>query len=160
MVRILSAPILALPGQHNNKSNLPYPGDTMKRTAIGACLLMSLAACGSDGTNTTATTNSPAAATPAAGAYDSALAFDKTRYTTINITIDGVKTPVRWYKEVCYVGKPIAMAASQVSHSMRNTGPCRGPSADDDSFSGTRAALLNTGAPAPSGRWCAASGSG
>ncbi|NVM77735.1 hypothetical protein FHW83_003558 [Duganella sp. SG902] len=87
----------------------------MKRTAIGASLLMSLAACGSDGTNTTATTNSPAAATPAAGAYDSALAFDKTRYTTINVTIDGVKTPVRWYKEVCYVGKPIAMAASQVS---------------------------------------------
>lgn len=87
----------------------------MKRTAIGASLLMSLAACGSDGTNTATTTNSPAAATPAAGAYDSALAFDKTKYTTINVTIDGVKTPVRWYKEVCYVGKPIAMAASQVS---------------------------------------------
>jgi hypothetical protein len=88
----------------------------MKRTTIGACLLMSLAACGSDGTNaaatTTPTTTVPATATPA-GAYDSALAFDKTKYTTINVTIDGVQTPVRWYKEVCYVGKPVLMASSQ-----------------------------------------------
>jgi hypothetical protein len=35
------------------------------------------------------------------GAYDAALAFDKSKYTTINVTIDGVKTPVRWYREVC-----------------------------------------------------------
>lgn len=84
----------------------------MKRTAIGASLLMTLAACGSDGASSAATT-STTTATPV-GAYDSALAFDKTKYTTINVTIDGVKTPVRWYKEVCYVGKPIAMAASQV----------------------------------------------
>jgi hypothetical protein len=86
----------------------------MKRTAIGASLLMTLAACGSDGSSSAATTTAPSTATPV-GAYDSALAFDKTKYTTINVTIDGVKTPVRWYKEVCYVGKPIAMAASQVS---------------------------------------------
>src|SRR5471032_879377 len=85
----------------------------MIRTTIGACLLLSLAACGSD--------SAPAATPPAAttapavvvGAYDTALAFDKTKYTTINVTIDGVKTPVRWYKEVCYVGKPVAMAATQ-----------------------------------------------
>ncbi|MTV39420.1 subtype B tannase [Duganella radicis] len=87
----------------------------MKRTAIGSCLLLSLAACGSDNTNATTTTTAPTVTAPVTGAYDSALAFDKTKYTTINVTIDGVKTPVRWYKEVCYVGKPIAMAASQTS---------------------------------------------
>jgi hypothetical protein len=69
----------------------------MKRTAIGASLLMTLAACGSDGASSAATT-STTTATPV-GAYDSALAFDKTKYTTINVTIDGVKTPVRWYKK-------------------------------------------------------------
>jgi len=92
----------------------------MKRTAIGASLLMTLAACGSDGASTAATATAPATAAPV-GAYDSALAFDKTKYTTINVTIDGVKTPVRWYKEVCYAGKPIAMAASQVGLSGATT---------------------------------------
>ncbi|MHA4867197.1 subtype B tannase [Duganella sp. PWIR1] len=85
----------------------------MKRTAIGTCLLLSLAACGSDNSNaTTNTTTTTPIVTAPVGAYDSALAFDKTKYTTINVTIDGVKTPVRWYKEVCYVGKPVLMASS------------------------------------------------
>lgn len=47
------------------------------------------------------------------GVYDSQLAFDKTNYTTITVTLDGVATPVRWYREVCYVGKPMALAPVQ-----------------------------------------------
>jgi hypothetical protein len=49
----------------------------------------------------------------AAGAYDNQLAFDKTQYTTITIMLDGVSTPVRWYREVCYVGKPMKLAPVQ-----------------------------------------------
>lgn len=88
----------------------------MIRTTSGLCLLLSLAACGSDSGPTAATPVTPVAPTApvaAVGAYDSALAFDKSKYTTINVTIDGVKTPVRWYKEVCYVGKPVLMATTQ-----------------------------------------------
>ena len=48
------------------------------------------------------------------GQYDSALAFDPTRYTTITVTIDGTSVPVRWYKEVCYVARPQLMASTQV----------------------------------------------
>ena len=47
------------------------------------------------------------------GVYDAALAFDKTKYTTIVVTLDGVGTPVRWYREVCYVGKPMSLAPQQ-----------------------------------------------
>ncbi|OLL28123.1 hypothetical protein BTH42_29580 [Burkholderia sp. SRS-W-2-2016] len=83
------------------------------RTMLGTGLLMSLAACGSDHSDTAATTTTPAATAAATGVYDSALAFNKDGYTTINVTIDGVQTPVRWYKEVCYVGKPIEMAGTQ-----------------------------------------------
>jgi len=49
----------------------------------------------------------------AAGAFDSQLAFDKAKYTTITVTLDGVATPVRWYREVCYVGKPMSLAPTQ-----------------------------------------------
>ena len=44
-----------------------------------------------------------------AGAYDSQLAFDKAKYTTVTVTLDGVSTPVRWHREVCYVGKPMKL---------------------------------------------------
>lgn len=47
------------------------------------------------------------------GTYDTQLAFDKTKFTTINVTLDGVATPVRWYREVCYVAKPMALAPVQ-----------------------------------------------
>jgi hypothetical protein len=47
------------------------------------------------------------------GVYDSQLAFDTTKYTTITVTLDGVATPVRWYREVCYVGKPMRLAPQQ-----------------------------------------------
>lgn len=85
----------------------------MKRTTMSACLLLSLAACGSDNGPADAVAATPAPPATQVGAYDSALAFDKTKYITINVTIDGVNTPVRWYKEVCYVGKPILMATTQ-----------------------------------------------
>ncbi|MEN9559523.1 MAG: hypothetical protein RLZZ502_734 [Pseudomonadota bacterium] len=54
-----------------------------------------------------------AADPPIQGVYDTALAFDKTKYTTINITIDGTPTPVRWYREICYVGNPMKLASPQ-----------------------------------------------
>lgn len=47
------------------------------------------------------------------GAYDSQLVFDRTQYKTITVTLDGVATPVRWYRELCYVGKPMKLAPRQ-----------------------------------------------
>ncbi|GGX96896.1 hypothetical protein GJV26_09180 [Massilia dura] len=75
----------------------------LKACAAAAAMLLALTACGSDNDNALV------------GVSDSALAFDSTKYTTINITIDGVQVPVRWYKEVCYVAKPVAMSATQTS---------------------------------------------
>jgi hypothetical protein len=49
------------------------------------------------------------------GAYDRLLSFDKSKFTSITVTIDGASVPVRWYKEVCYVAKPVLMAATQTS---------------------------------------------
>ncbi|GAA3909895.1 subtype B tannase [Microbacterium invictum] len=54
-------------------------------------------------------------------AEDAALAFDATAYTTIGVTIDGVDTPVRWYKEVCYVADPIEVATTQNGRPIENT---------------------------------------
>ncbi|GGY51221.1 subtype B tannase [Pseudoduganella albidiflava] len=79
---------------------------TLKACALGASLLLALAACGSGN-------DSNAAA--AVGVSDSALVFDSAKYTTINVTIDGAQVPVRWYREVCYVAKPVAMAATQTA---------------------------------------------
>ncbi len=47
------------------------------------------------------------------GQFDSQLAFDASKYTTITVTVDGVSTPVRWYREVCYVAKPMQLAPTQ-----------------------------------------------
>ena len=55
-----------------------------------------------------------------AGAYDSQLAFDKAKYTTITVTLDGVSTPVRWYREVCYVGKPMKLSPDQRGSAVDN----------------------------------------
>jgi hypothetical protein len=46
------------------------------------------------------------------GTSDKVLKFDPSAYTTLNVTIDGSPTKVRWYKEVCYVAKPTTVAAS------------------------------------------------
>lgn len=54
------------------------------------------------------------------GVYDAALAFDRTKYTTITVTLDGVSTPVRWYREVCYVGKPMQLAPMQGATAVDN----------------------------------------
>ena len=64
--------------------------------------------------------SSGAATTASAGAYDSQLVFDKTKYTTITVTLDGVSTPVRWYREVCYVGKPMTLAPVQSAGAVDN----------------------------------------
>src|SRR3954451_1605177 len=44
---------------------------------------------------------------------DVALAFSTTAYTTITVNLDGQPTPVRYYKELCYVANPVAAAAQQ-----------------------------------------------
>ncbi|MFJ7300102.1 subtype B tannase [Streptomyces sp. NPDC099088] len=44
---------------------------------------------------------------------DAALAFDSAAYTTITVSVDGRPMNVRWYKEICYVAKPVAAAAQQ-----------------------------------------------
>lgn len=54
------------------------------------------------------------------GVYDSTLTFDKTKYTTITVTLDGVSTPVRWYREVCYVGKPMKLSPDQRGSAVDN----------------------------------------
>ncbi|SEB24884.1 subtype B tannase [Variovorax sp. YR216] len=101
----------------------------LTRTALGASLLISLAACGggsgnsaglaalagSGTTSSTSTTSTPSPAAAGPGVYDSKLAFDasKAPYTTITVKLDGVDTPVRWYREVCYVGTPMKLAPQQ-----------------------------------------------
>ena len=86
-----------------------------KRSAVASAIaLMSattlLTACG--GSDAVATPE-PVVVAAGPGVFDSALAFDKTKFTTITITLDGVSTPVRWYREVCYVGKPMKLAPVQ-----------------------------------------------
>ncbi|MGV9557305.1 subtype B tannase [Streptomyces sp. NPDC003522] len=49
----------------------------------------------------------------AADPQDAALDFDSAAYTTIAVTVDGRPMKVRWYKEICYVAKPVAAAARQ-----------------------------------------------
>ncbi|MBF5006079.1 subtype B tannase [Diaphorobacter caeni] len=85
------------------------PGFARSVLAVAACgaIALGLAGCGGgDGDNDSAA---------AVGVNDAALKFDATKYTTINVTIDGTKVPVRWYPEVCYVAKPTEMAATQTS---------------------------------------------
>jgi len=50
--------------------------------------------------------------TPGGDAQDAALAFDQAAYTSISVTIDGVATSVRWYKEICYVANPETVPAA------------------------------------------------
>lgn len=73
---------------------------------------------GSGGNGSGGGTTTPDAAGP--GVYDSKLAFDKAKYTTITVTLDGVSTPVRWYREVCYVGKPMTLAPTQSAGAVDN----------------------------------------
>jgi hypothetical protein len=61
------------------------------------------------------------AAQSAMATPNSALTFDKANYTSINVTIDGTTVPVRWYKEICYVAKPVEMAATQTKFGRETT---------------------------------------
>src|SRR6187549_3337071 len=88
--------------------------------AISAAGLLS--ACGGDDSDTPVTP-APTTSTPEVvgpGVYDTQLAFDKTKYTTITVTLDGVSTPVRWYREVCYVGNPMKLAPTQQAGAVDN----------------------------------------
>ncbi|MCX7278051.1 MAG: hypothetical protein NTZ15_12135 [Burkholderiales bacterium] len=87
-----------------------------KRRALAA----SIAAISVTGLITACGGGSAASTTAGPGVYDSQLAFDKTKYTTITVTLDGVSTPVRWYREVCYVGKPMQLAATQSAGAVDN----------------------------------------
>jgi hypothetical protein len=53
-------------------------------------------------------------------AADHALAFDPAGYTTIEVTIDGEPSEVRWYHEVCYVADPVLMASEQKGSAIDN----------------------------------------
>ncbi|MEY4414440.1 MAG: hypothetical protein RIQ53_1733, partial [Pseudomonadota bacterium] len=75
-----------------------------------------LSACGGGDSTAAATTTT----TTTTGAYDGQLAFDKSTYTTLTVTLDGVSTPVRWYREVCYVAKPMTLAPTQSAGAVDN----------------------------------------
>lgn len=85
---------------------------------FGGSLL--IAGCGGGSDTAAATPTTPVVETAGPGVYDSQLAFDATKYTTITVTLDGVATPVRWYREVCYVGKPMALAPNQRGSNVDN----------------------------------------
>ncbi|NML44422.1 hypothetical protein HHL11_11715 [Ramlibacter sp. G-1-2-2] len=91
--------------------------------AISASALVTACGGGSssaDAGTTTGTTTTTTTDTAGPGVFDTALAFDKTKYTTITVTLDGVSTPVRWYREVCYVGKPMKLAPTQSAGAVDN----------------------------------------
>jgi hypothetical protein len=85
-----------------NRSTLrPIPA--LRKTAAGVAVALSVL---SNAAPVQAADNT-------AGTYDRQLAFDASKFTTINVTIDGQSVPVRWYKEVCYVAKPTQMKPDQ-----------------------------------------------
>ncbi|WCN04936.1 subtype B tannase [Streptomyces sp. M92] len=82
-------------------------------------LLRGVAFAGSLALAALAVPTSAAVAAPTAGRghtvdpQDAALDFDSAAYTTITVTVDGSPVNVRWYKQICYVAKPVAAAAQQ-----------------------------------------------
>jgi|GEM_PF-462443 len=58
--------------------------------------------------------------TASTGVFDSQLTFDNTKYKTINVMLDGKPTAVRWYREVCYVAKPMKLAPVQAAGAVDN----------------------------------------
>ena len=88
----------------------PTPATWRRRTATAAAILaLSASACATSGLDGYRD-----------GVHDSALAFDKNAYTTLNVTIDGQPVAVRWYKEVCYVAQPQLMASTQNGAAIAN----------------------------------------
>ena len=86
--------------------------------ALTTITAAALTACGGGSAAPTAAV--PVADTAGPGVFDAQLAFDKTKYTTITVSLDGVSTPVRWYREVCYVGKPMKLAPTQSAGAVDN----------------------------------------
>ena len=72
-----------------------------------------LSACGG-ATDAASTTLANSATSAPASADDLALKFDPAKFTTINITLNGVATTVRQYR-VVYAAKPIKMALAQAT---------------------------------------------
>ena len=93
----------------------PYKRRALAELVAAIAVAGFVTACGGNdgGDNTSAVTPTPTPDPVGPGVYDSQLAFDKSKYTTITVTLDGVSTPVRWYREVCYVGKPMKLAPRQ-----------------------------------------------
>ena len=86
---------------------MTQPNQVPKATGLAAVLcaaVLTVAGCGG---------GSDGASNAGPGVFDGQLAFNGSKYTTINVALDGVSTPVRWYREVCYVGKPMKLAATQ-----------------------------------------------
>ncbi len=96
------------------------PNQPLRATGLATALFAAslTIGCGGSGSGSAAATS--AAETAGPGAFDSQLAFDKTKYTTITVTLDGVSTPVRWYREVCYVGKPMKLTPDQRGSAVDN----------------------------------------
>jgi hypothetical protein len=97
-------------GSGGTMAKLCVAGATFGMVAA-ATLSVTPAAMG-DGTHGRSPGAASKGATHTSGTSDKLLEFDPTAYTTLTVTIDGSPTKVRWYKEVCYVAKPTAVAAS------------------------------------------------
>ncbi|MFM2054440.1 MAG: hypothetical protein RL456_2477 [Pseudomonadota bacterium] len=96
-----------------NRTHQPHALARAAAALFGSGVL--IAGCGGGGDTANAAPTTPTVEAAGPGVHDTQLAFDRTRYTTITVTLDGVSTPVRWYREVCYVGKPMALAPTQAN---------------------------------------------
>lgn len=90
--------------------NIPFQRRALSSAIAALTAGGLLAACGGGGSSDASA--APATPTAGPGVYDTQLAFNAP-YTTITVTLDGVSTPVRWYREVCYVGKPMQLTPNQ-----------------------------------------------
>jgi len=78
---------------------------------MGLILATSLLAVGCGGSSSTAVVTPPPVAPPSSP-NDALLAFDATKYTTVNVTVDGAPIVVHRYR-VVYCAKPIKMSLYQ-----------------------------------------------
>lgn len=81
---------------------------TLRLTWVAlACATALTTACGGSNPDPVAPTE-----TVAVDAEDAALKFDATKYTTVNVTVDGVALKLRQYR-IVYVAKPVKMLLAQ-----------------------------------------------
>ena len=83
----------------------------LKPLAIAVASASLLIGCGSDDNSSTSNTDTNTDTTTVADSEDTALAFDTSNYTTVNVTVDGEAVAVRQYK-IVYVANPINMASA------------------------------------------------